>query len=79
MQLIARRSMYYGVRRLKAGDTFEAEDRHGRLLVLARACMEAPQPVPPAEEPAEEEPTEQPEEPPRAKRKYTRRDLRAES
>ena len=79
MQLIARRNMYYGVRRLKPGDHFEADDKHGRLLLLARAVTESPQPVPDPEEPPEDEPHEQPEEPPRAKRKYTRRDLRAES
>lgn len=81
MQLMARRPMTYGLpaRRLKTGDLFQAPDKDARLLILTRAAMETPPPRPDPEEPDEDEPIEQPEEPPRTKRKYTRRDLRAES
>lgn len=39
--LIALRAQRYGNRRLKAGDAFDAEDMHARLLILALAAQPA--------------------------------------
>lgn len=72
--LIAQRSLYYGTppKRMKAGDSFDAEDKHARLLILARAAR-------PAEEAAEEvEPSVDTAETSKPKRRYKRRDLQPE-
>jgi hypothetical protein len=39
--LIALRAQRYGDRRLKQGDTFDAQDAHARLLILALAAQPA--------------------------------------
>ena len=65
MHLIARYIPYYGKRRLKPGDEFEASDKHGELLVKIGAASAMVVPTDTREE-----------EPP--KRRYRRRDLQAE-
>jgi len=48
MNLIAKKSFPYGSRRLRAGDSFEASNRDGRLLVLiGRADIPKPAKEPP--------------------------------
>ena len=73
-QLIAQRRMYYGTRKLVAGDAFEAEDRHAHLLIIAKAAKaaETPQPTEPDDD-ADESTA-----PPKVKRQYRRRDMKAE-
>jgi len=43
MRLIATRNYSYNTRRLRAGDEFEANDYHARVLVGARRARYAPQ------------------------------------
>jgi len=43
MKLIATRSYSYNTRRLRAGDEFEANDYHARVLVGARRARYAPE------------------------------------
>ena len=72
MQLIAKRLPYYGVppRRLKPGDTFEATEKHGRLLIQLGLAAESI--------PSELDETELAEPPVSKKRTYKRRDLQVE-
>jgi hypothetical protein len=72
MQLIAKHLPYYGVppRRLKRGDTFEATEKHARLLIQLGLAAESP-----ADELDE---TELAAPPAPKKRTYKRRDLQAE-
>ena len=68
MRLTANKRMTYGTRRLAVGDEFDATDKHGRLLLLARAAAEV---LPEVKEDGEDDPARQ-------KRRYKRRDLQAE-
>jgi hypothetical protein len=74
MQLIAKHLPYYGLppRRLKAGDTFEATDKHAKLLIQLGLAAESI--------PTEFDETElaEPLAPVQKKRTYKRRDLQAE-
>lgn len=69
MRLIAQKTMRYATRRLTVGDEFEASDKDGRLLMLARAARACGA--------MDEEDATELEEPVK-KRRYKRRDLQAE-
>ena len=59
MKLIATKAYSYNTRRLRAGDEFEANDYHARVLVGARKARYAPdaavEPPPPVERVVEAE------------------------
>jgi len=47
MKLIAQRELKYGVRTVKAGETFEASEQHGRVLKVIKRAIDAPPDPPP--------------------------------
>ncbi len=84
MQLKALSPIWYGGRRLQAGDFFEAGSRDARVLVaIGRAALVRPaaEPVevPLVEEPVEAPALEVPVEAPKPRRQYRRRDMVADS
>ena len=45
MKLIANRNLEYGGRSLRAGESFEASERHGKVLKAAHRASDAPPPI----------------------------------
>ena len=68
MDLIATKSLVYAIKRYEVGDSFEANNRDARILVAIGKAKLAP---------ADAAPVEDDETKP-AKRKYKRRDMKAE-